>query len=53
MQNLEIEIKFYLADLEGMRKNLNLEFKDITFNNFETVDVGASAFVERLEADNS
>jgi adenylate cyclase class 2 len=43
----------YLEIFEIIRKNLNLEFKDITFNNFETVDVGASAFLERLEAGNS
>jgi hypothetical protein len=36
-----------------MRKNLNLDFNDLTFNNFETVDVDAGAFLDRLEAGNS
>ena len=43
----------YFAIFEIMRKNLNLDFKDITFNNFETVDDDASAFLDRLEAGNS
>ncbi|MEE9496699.1 MAG: class IV adenylate cyclase [Desulfobacterales bacterium] len=43
----------YLEIFEIIRKNLNLEFKDLTFNNFETVDVDASAFLDRLEAGNS
>ena len=40
----------YLAIFEIMRQYLNLGFKDITFNNFETVDTDVSAFLERLEA---
>ena len=43
----------YFAIFEIMRKNLNLDFKDFTFNNFETVDDDASAFLDRLEAGNS
>ena len=43
----------YFAIFEIMRKNLNLDFKDITFNNFETVEDDASAFLDRLEAGNS
>ena len=43
----------YFAIFEIMKKNLNLDFKDITFNNFETVDDDASAFLDRLEAGNS
>ena len=43
----------YLTIFEIMRKNLNLDFNDLTFNNFETVDVDAGAFLDRLEAGNS
>ena len=40
----------YLEIFEIMRNNLKLEFKDITFNNFETIDVDASAFLNQLES---
>jgi adenylate cyclase class 2 len=43
----------YLQIFEIIRKDQNLEFKDLTFNNFETVDVDAGAFLDRLEAGNS
>ena len=43
----------YLTIFEIMRKNLNLDFNDLTFNNFETVDVDAGGFLDRLEAGNS
>jgi len=43
----------YLSIFEIMRKNLNLDFNDLTFNNFETVDVDAGGFLDRLEAGNS
>jgi adenylate cyclase class 2 len=43
----------YLAIFEIMRKNLNLDFNDLTFNNFETVDTDALAFLDRLEAGDS
>ena len=43
----------YLQIFEIIKKNKNLEFKDLTFNNFETVDVDAGAFLDRLEAGNS
>ena len=43
----------YLAIFEMMRKNLNLNFNDLTFNNFETVDADALAFLDKLEAGDS
>jgi adenylate cyclase class 2 len=43
----------YLAIFEIMRKNLNLDFNDLTFNNFETVDAAALAFLDKLEAGDS
>lgn len=43
----------YLAIFEIMRKNLKLDFNDLTFNNFETVDGDASAFLDKLEAGDS
>jgi adenylate cyclase class 2 len=43
----------YLQIFEIIRKDQNLEFKDLTFSNFETVDVDAGAFLDRLEAGNS
>ena len=43
----------YLAIFEIMRKNLNLDFNDLTFNNFETVDADALAFLDKLEAGDS
>ena len=43
----------YLAIFEMMRKNLNLDFNDLTFNNFETVDADALAFLDKLEAGDS
>lgn len=43
----------YLAIFEIMRKSLNLDFNDLTFNNFETVDAGASAFLNELQAGDS
>ena len=43
----------YLTIFEIMRKNLNLDFNDLTFNNFETVDIDAGGFLDRLEAGNS
>ena len=43
----------YLSIFEIMRKNLNLDFNDLTFNNFETVDADALAFLDMLEAGDS
>jgi adenylate cyclase class 2 len=43
----------YLSIFEIMRKNLNLDFNDLTFNNFETVDADALAFLDKLEAGDS
>jgi adenylate cyclase class 2 len=43
----------YLAIFEIMRKSLNLDFNDITFNNYETVDSDASAFLNELQAGDS
>jgi adenylate cyclase class 2 len=43
----------YLAIFEIMRKNLNLDFNDLTFNNFEAVDAAALAFLDKLEAGDS
>ena len=43
----------YLEIFEIMRKNINLKFKDLTFDNFETIEVNVSAFLDKLEADNS
>ena len=43
----------YLQIFEIIRKDQNLEFKDLTVSNFETVDVDAGAFLDRLEAGNS
>ena len=43
----------YLAIFEIMRKNLNLDFNDLTFNNFEAVDAAALAFLDKLEAGGS
>jgi len=43
----------YLTIFEIMRKSLNLDFNDITFNNFETVDSDASAFLNELQAGDS
>ena len=43
----------YLSIFEIMRKNLNLDFNDLTFNNFETVDADALAFLDKLEAGGS
>jgi len=43
----------YLAIFEIMRNNLNLDFNDLTFNNFETVDADALAFLDKLEAGGS
>ena len=43
----------YLEIFEIMKKNMNLEFKDLTFDNFETIDVNVSALLDILEADNS
>ena len=43
----------YLAIFEIMRKDLNLDFNDLTFNNFETVDADALAFLDMLEAGDS
>ena len=40
----------YLEIFEIMRNNLKLEFKDITFNNFETINVDASAFLNQPES---
>lgn len=40
----------YLGIIEIIGKNLNLKFKDLTFSNFETVDVDALAFLDKLEA---
>lgn len=43
----------YLAIFEIMKKNLNLDFNDLTFNNFEAVDAAALAFLDKLEAGDS
>ena len=43
----------YLEIFEIIRKNLNLEFQDITFNNFENIATDASAFLDKLEAGRS
>jgi hypothetical protein len=36
-----------------MRKNLSLDFKDLTFNNFATIDTEALAFLDQLEVGDS
>ncbi len=43
----------YLAIFEIMKKDLNLDFNDLTFNNFESVDADALAFLDKLEAGDS
>jgi adenylate cyclase class 2 len=43
----------YLEIFEIMKKNMNLEFKDLTFDNFAAIDVNVSALLDILEADNS
>ena len=40
----------YLEIFEIIRNNINLEFNDITFDNFETIDADASMFLKMLEA---
>jgi len=42
----------YLEIFEIIRKNLSLDFKDLTFNNFATIAVDALAFLDKLEAGN-
>jgi len=36
-----------------MRKKLSLDFKDLTFKNFETVRIDFAAFEDKLEAGES
>ena len=36
-----------------MKKKLNLEFNDLTFENFEIIDTDVSTLLDKLEADNS
>jgi adenylate cyclase class 2 len=43
----------YLEIFEIMRKNLSLDFKDLTFNNFATIDTEALAFLDQLEVGDS
>lgn len=43
----------YLEIFEIMRKNLSLDFKDLTFKNFETVSIDFAAFEDTLEAGQS
>ena len=40
----------YFEIFDIIRKDLNLDFKDLTFNNFETLDVNAAMFLDKLEA---
>ena len=43
----------YLEIFEIMRKNLGLDFNDLTFKNFEIVRIDFAAFAEKLEAGES
>jgi len=43
----------YLEIFEIMRKKLSLDFKDLTFKNFETVRIDFAAFEDKLEAGES
>ena len=40
----------YLQIFEIIIKKLNLKIKDVTFKNFETVNVDMAAFLDELEA---
>jgi len=40
----------YLEIFETIRNNINLEFKDLTFVNFETIDADVAMFLNELEA---
>jgi adenylate cyclase class 2 len=43
----------YLEIFEIIRQTLNLEFKDLTFKNFENIQVDMAAFLGKLEASDS
>lgn len=43
----------YLEIFEIMRKNLGLDFNDLTFKNFSTIDAEALAFLDQLEVGDS
>jgi len=40
----------YLEIFEIIRKKMKLKIKDLTFQNFENIDVNMAAFLDRLEA---
>jgi adenylate cyclase class 2 len=43
----------YLEIFEIIRQTLSLDFKDLTFKNFENIRVDMAAFLGKLEANDS